>query len=113
VSDAAEELIKNVFNLGDYSFADIEFSDLEHIKEDEQSYWNVLLHLRSSDTKINVGQCWFGQDDKEVAFYVDMDELMQMVIEEVNTKVKKFVMKEFGQIINPELNVQIYGKDYT
>ena len=113
MSDTAEELIKNIFDLGDYSFADIEFSDLEHIKEDEQSYWNVLLHLRSSDIKINVGQCWFGQDDTEVAFYVDMDELMQMVIKEVHTKVQGFVMKEFGQVINPELNVQIYGKDYT
>ena len=113
MSDAAEELIKNIFDLGDYSFADIEFSDLEHIKEDEQSYWNVLLHLRSYDIKINVGLCWFGQDYTEVAFYVDIDELMQMVIKEVHTKVQGFVMKEFGQVINPELNVQIYGKDYT
>ena len=38
MSDAAEELIKNVFDLGDYSFADIEFDDVEHIEEDEQSY---------------------------------------------------------------------------
>ena len=42
-----------------------------------------------------------------------MSELMDMVLKEVNTKVQGFVMKEFGQVINPELNVQIYGRDYT
>ncbi len=112
MSDTAEELIKNIFDLGDYSFAEIEFGEWNETEEPGESYWDVLLHLKSSDVRINVGQCWL-DNDKEVSFYVDMDSLMGMVIKEVANKTGAFVLKEFGDTISPELNVQIYGRDYT
>lgn len=110
--DAAEELIKNTYDLGDYAFADIEFSDLEYAEEGE-SFWNVSLHLRSSDKSIGVGTCWFSEEDKEVSFYVEMEEIMDMISKEVGSKMHSFVLNEFGKTINPELNVQVYGRDYT
>tara|TARA_B100000749_G_scaffold272910_1_gene255279 strand:+ start:1559 stop:1900 length:342 start_codon:yes stop_codon:yes gene_type:complete len=110
--DAAEELIKNTYDLGDYAFADIEFSDWENAEGDE-SFWNVSLHLRSSDKSIGVGTCWFNNVDKEVSFYVDLEEIMEMISKEVGFKMHSFVLNEFGKTINPELNVQVFGRDYT
>ena len=110
MSDQTEELIKNIFDLGEYSFAEIEFGEWE-VAEEGVSFWDVLLHLKSSDVRINVGQCWL--EDEEVSFYVDMDGLMEIVIKEVGKKTEDYLLKEFGSTINSKLNVQIYGRDYT
>ena len=127
MSDTAEELIKNIFDLGEYSFAQIEFGEWEK-DGDAYTYWTVYLHLLSSGMKVSVGTCYLegvsleeandpntivDYKGKQVEFYVEMDDLMEMISKEVSNKTGAFVLKEFGATINPELNVQIYGKDYT
>ena len=105
-----EELLQNVFSMGDYSFAQIEFGPWIK-EEDGWDSWVVWLHLKSCDIKIPMGTCWM--QDKEVSFYPDMDDLMGIVIKEVSNKTRDLLFKEFGATINPQLNVQIYGVDYT
>ena len=114
MSDKIDEIVKNIFDLGDYPIAKIEFGPWEKIEDSDFSrcgWWPVSLRLMSCDETIPVGTCWL--EGEEVSFYVEMDDLMEIVSKEVENRTQKMVLEMFGVTINSDLNVQVYGKDYT
>ena len=112
--EEAEELVKNVFDLGDYSFAEVQFGEFDVQASPQCISWPVFLHLNSSEMNISIGSCFVlgiksleEIENREVEFHLELEDSIELLKEHMGD----FFLKEFNKVVNPNLKVRIYDVD--